>query len=111
MEAMMNINQQSKHSQKGQSFVELAVALTALMILLAGAIDIGRAYFTFIALRDAAQEGALFGATNPEALSSIESRVRNTSNLPVDLTDTADIDVDITVIGAACMGNTIQVDV
>ena len=101
----------SKYSTRGQSFAELGVFLMVLMILLAGLLDLGRAFFTYIALRDAAQEGALYGSTNPTALSSIESRVRATSNTPVDLANTTDIQVRVTVIGPPCLGNSIQVDV
>lgn len=101
----------AKPSYQGQSFVEVGLFLTILMILLAGLLDLGRAFFTYIALRDAAQEGALYGATNPTATSSIEDRVRNTSNTPVDLTNTSDIQVTVTVHGTACLGTAIQVDV
>ncbi len=101
----------SEHSNRGQSFVEIGVFLMVLMILLAGLLDLGRAFFTYIALRDAAQEGALYGSTNPTALTSIEDRVRNTSNTPVDLADTGDIQVSVSLHGPACLGSTIQVDV
>jgi Flp pilus assembly protein TadG len=100
-----------RHSSRGQSFVEVGVFLVVLMILLAGVLDLGRAFFTFIALRDAAQEGALYGSTNPGTLSSIIDRVRNTSNTPVDLTNTSDVQVTVTFTGPPCLGNAIRVDV
>jgi Flp pilus assembly protein TadG len=44
--------------EKGQSLTEFAVSVVILLILLAGTVDAGRAFFTFMSLRDG-QEGAL----------------------------------------------------
>ena len=52
---------------RGQSLVEFAISLTAILILLAGAADFGIGLFHYIAMRDAAQEGALYGSLNPPA--------------------------------------------
>jgi Flp pilus assembly protein TadG len=41
---------------------------TALIIILFGVIDLGRAYFTYLALKDAAAEGSYFGSVYPECL-------------------------------------------
>jgi Flp pilus assembly protein TadG len=53
------MNETNKKEQ-GQSLVELAMSLVVLLILIAGLVDLGRAFFTFITLRDAAQEGASY---------------------------------------------------
>jgi Flp pilus assembly protein TadG len=108
----MTHRRKTERSEKGQSLVELAISFTILLVLLAGTIDFGRAFFTWVALRDAAQEGASYGSFNPTNSAGIESRVRNTSNTPVDLSS-GDIAVTITVIGSPCLsgGNSIQVDV
>lgn len=50
------------NSQKGQSLVELAVSMVILLILIAGIFDVGRAIFTYLSMRDAAQEGASYAA-------------------------------------------------
>ena len=55
----------SSKSEQGQSLVEFAISLTAMLILLAGAVDFGIGLFHYIAMRDAAQEGALYGSMNP----------------------------------------------
>jgi hypothetical protein len=52
--------------RRGQSLVELAVVLPVLLLLLGGAIDLGRAFFARTAIENAAKEGAFFGATRPE---------------------------------------------
>ena len=51
---------------RGQSLVEFAIILPVLLLLVAGAIDLGRAYFTSISLENAVKEGAFFGARDPE---------------------------------------------
>jgi Flp pilus assembly protein TadG len=98
-------------SERGQSLVELAISLTIIMMLLVGAVDFSIAFFTFAALEDAAQEGALYGSINPTDTTGIVTRVRSASTNPVDLSDSAAVDVQVSVTGSACEGNPIQVDV
>lgn len=76
-------------SAGGQSLVELAISILILMYLLSGAVEFGMAFFQFVQLRDAAQEGALYGSMNPSDLPGIELRVRGASNSPVDLDPSA----------------------
>jgi Flp pilus assembly protein TadG len=100
-----------KKGEKGQSLTEVAVSFVLLMIILAVAIDGGRVFSSFIAVRDAAEEGALFGAYNPTDSSGIESRVRTTSSNPINLSDTGLVSVSSNVFGSPCTGNSIQVSV
>jgi Flp pilus assembly protein TadG len=58
--------------ESGQSLVEFAIMVPVLIILLMGVVDLGRAYFTFLALRDAAAEGAYFGSVYPRCVSSAD---------------------------------------
>ncbi len=81
--------------RRGQSLVELALTITALVILLAGIIDFGVAFFSYIALRDAAEEGAVYGAMCPTDLAGIEERIRQSSSSPVNLADTTYVTVTI----------------
>ena len=78
---------------KGQSFVELSVLITFLVVLLAGVVDLGRAYYILLEMRDAAQEGASYGTYSPTAFSEIEARVRDTMKYPIDLSDPAIVQV------------------
>ena len=98
-------------SERGQSLVELAISIVILVYLLAGAVEFGLAFFQYVQLRDAAQEGALFGSMNPSSTAAIEARVRNASTSPVNLLDTSTVTVTQTIIGSACEGNGIQVTV
>jgi Flp pilus assembly protein TadG len=94
------------NSQRGQSLVELAISLTAMLLLLSGAVSFGMAYYSYVSIRDAAQEGALYGSFNPCVdanlnakcdsgevvnLPGIRQRVRAASTSPVDLSSTATV--------------------
>jgi Flp pilus assembly protein TadG len=72
-------------NERGQSLVELAVSLVLLLLLLSGAVEFGMAFFQFVQLRDAVQEGALFGSMNPLDTAGIEDRVQDASNSPINL--------------------------
>ena len=83
----VHLRHQGGRAERGQSLVEFALMATALLLLLAGILDLGRAYFTFLALRDAAGEGAYYGSIYPNwhtaADSSdpnnVEYRVKNSA--------------------------------
>jgi len=106
-------------SERGQSLVELAISLVVLLYLLSGVVEFGIAFFQFIQLRDAAQEGALYASLNPTDTANIETRVRNASNAPIDLQVTTGeraVTVTITPIDSdgapdTCVGDGIQVNV
>ena|SRR5688572_20440651 len=85
-------------NERGQSLVELAISITILIFLLAGAVEFGMAFFQFVQLRDAAQEGALYGSTNPDSVSAIETRIRGASNSPIDLSS-GDVTIAISIDG------------
>ena len=102
---------QSRRGERGQSLVELAISLTVIMLLLAGAVDFSIAYFSYSAMQDAAQEGALYGSIHPDEVGEIENRVRNASSNPVDLSDQDLVEVKISFPGEACEGNEIKVNV
>jgi len=96
----------SRRGERGQSLVELALSLTVILLLLAGAVDFSIAYFSFAAMQDAAQEGALYGSINPGDDEGIKKRVRDASTDPVDLSDQDLVEVNVTLTGASCSGDT-----
>jgi Flp pilus assembly protein TadG len=100
-------NQKNRDKEQGQSLVEMAIALVILLLLVGGIVDLGRAFFTFMALRDAVQEGALYGSVNPTLTTEIKNHVLSSSDMIPDLIGSDDITVS--VIGTACTGNGIQV--
>ena len=100
-------NQKNQSKEQGQSLVEMAIALVILLLLVGGIVDLGRAFFTFMALRDSVQEGALYGSVNPTLTTEIKNHVLDSSDMIPDLVGSDDITV--TIIGTACTGNGIQV--
>ena len=47
-----------KRSEHGQNLIELAIVTPLLVLLLAGVADLGRAFFSYIQITNAAREGA-----------------------------------------------------
>jgi len=115
-------------AERGQSLVELSISLLVLLYLLSGAVEFGLAFFQFVQLRDAAQEGALYGSmgngtTGPDE-TTMEIRVRGASSSPIDLAQDDDtlpgyVDVDISAtdkdsgasipVAGACEGDGLEV--
>jgi len=79
------IHKNLQNAQSGQSLVEFAISLTVILYLLVGAIEFGIALFQYVQLRDAAQEGALYGALHPDDDDGIIAHVRAASSSPIDL--------------------------
>lgn len=75
-------------TQKGQSLVELAISLIILLMLLLGAVEFSLALFQFVTIRDAAQEGALFGSINPTNGAGMIARAKDAASDVVQLADT-----------------------
>jgi len=64
-----------KRAQKkefGQALVETAITLPILILILSGLLDLGRIYYTFIALEEAVAEAALYLAIEPDCPSAID---------------------------------------
>src|SRR5258708_6394373 len=67
----------SWHMERGQSLVELALAMPVLLLLLLGTVDLGRAYYTYVAAENAAREGARYAASSPANTPTNNSRIRD----------------------------------
>ena len=68
-----------RRGESGQSLIEFAVMGVVLIMLLQGVLDLGRAYFTYLALKDAAADGAYFGAAFPRCLDGAGGDSRDNS--------------------------------
>ena len=88
-------------SERGQSLVELSISLVLLLVLLSGAVEFGIAFFQFVQLRDAAQEGALYGSMNPANCTDILARVKGASSSPINLNG-AGVTIATTINDNAC---------
>jgi hypothetical protein len=108
----MTVAKKRVSKEAGQSLMEFAISFIIFVILIAGIIDLGRLFFTYMALRDAAQEGAAYGSVNPMRYNDIHNRVRGISNLPVDFTsEGVTLNVEIDYEDGPCAGQEIIVTV
>ncbi|MCX8067462.1 MAG: pilus assembly protein [Anaerolineae bacterium] len=53
--------------QRGQSLVEFALVLPLLILLLGGVLELGRLFFAYVAITDAAAEGATYASVRPSS--------------------------------------------
>jgi Flp pilus assembly protein TadG len=51
--------------ESGQSITEFAVLVPVLLLILLGAVDLGRVYDAYVTITNASREGARYGAANP----------------------------------------------
>lgn len=63
------------HKEHGQATVELALSITLLLLVFLAAVDIGRAFNSYIGITNASREGARSGVITNNA-ASIEPAVR-----------------------------------
>src|SRR5574338_1021868 len=90
----------NRRSEKGQSFVELAMTLVFLLVLLSATVDLGWAFYTMITLRDAVQEAAAYGsicAFNEDSdgpnTDLIEQRLLLSVTEPIDMADVEEVEI------------------
>ncbi len=67
--------------QRGANLVEMALIVPLLLLLLVGVADLGRAYFTYITMINAAREGARHGVDHPADTGGILARVMSEAEL------------------------------
>ena len=60
-----NLYHRMSGDEVGQSLVEFAIMSVILITILMGVLDLGRAYYAFVALQDVVAEGAAFGSASP----------------------------------------------
>lgn len=94
--------------------MELAITIVILLVLLLGTFDFGYGFLYYITIKDAAEEGAIYGSIYPSASCNdqLTARVRQSSSSPViNISDPATTQVVITRTGTTS-GNliTVQVD-
>jgi Flp pilus assembly protein TadG len=64
----------------GQSIIELALMLPVLLLLVVGVIDLGRVFFSYQAVVNAAREGARYAAMNPTDTAGITRHAAQEAN-------------------------------
>lgn len=61
----LKLNRKNKHP-RGQSLIEMALLLPLLLVLIIGALEFGRLFFTHIVITNAAREGAFYLSTHAD---------------------------------------------
>ena len=73
------------HREEGQGIVEFAICVPFMLLILLGTIDMGRVFFDYIEMRQAAVEGATYGSRNPMDTAGITAAA-TAHGLPADAT-------------------------
>jgi Flp pilus assembly protein TadG len=90
---MKRVTRGNVYRHRGQSLIELAIVLPVLVVVVLLAVDLGRAYFTSVALRGVAEYGVRYAANFPTRTDlQLETKAReeatNASGLiPLDITE------------------------
>jgi Flp pilus assembly protein TadG len=103
------VEDRKTRGERGANLVEFAVVAPLLVLLLLGIADIGRAFYSYITITNAAREGVRFASRFPDNLTDIQAAaVRETTGTPVALSS-ADVTVPFGFNGTR--GNPITVRV
>ena len=96
------MQRKNTHSRPGQSLVEVALVLPIIIMIMLGVLDFGRAFFTLVALHDAADEGASYASIRPNDVDGIQQRTVEASThlVTVETTDVNVVYPPSLVIGA-----------
>src|SRR6202158_3286263 len=76
-----------RKSKRGQSVIELAVAAPLLALMLFGIVDFGRAFFQYIAVVEAAREGARYATYGFSNLTTAGTPAQDTIQGRIKLAD------------------------
>ena len=88
-----------KRKERGQSLVEFAIVLPILLIILAGVLDLGRLYYAYVAVTDAAAEGAAYAAIWPDEYDEMFERAQDATGGMVVL-EPGSVEVDYETSGS-----------
>ena len=61
--------------ERGESLVEFAIGVSLLLLILAGVVDLGRGFYSYVVIANAAREGARYGASYPQDEGAIRGKV------------------------------------
>jgi hypothetical protein len=76
-----SIDRRARRRLRGQSLVEFALVAPILLLIFAGAADLGRAFYAYVAIENAAKEGALYGSRVPLCDDAVGPGCANPNNV------------------------------
>jgi Flp pilus assembly protein TadG len=109
-----------RKAEKGQSLVEFSLGMVFILLIVCGLLDLGRLYFTHVALEDAAGEGALYLSLNPHCVhasdgtdctdpNNVDWRIRNSSDTGA--VDWSKANITYNVPAPYAVGETVKVNI
>ncbi|MBI4318207.1 MAG: pilus assembly protein [Chloroflexi bacterium] len=101
-------NHKYARQDAGQSLVELALLLPAIMLILLGAIDFGRLYYSYVAVSNAARMGAEYAMDPRRTQDAVRQTVKAEASPYVIITDS---DITITAVPSWSQGSNVTVEV
>jgi Flp pilus assembly protein TadG len=105
MTMKIQVHSATTEKQRGQSLVEMAILTPVILLILLGAIDFGRVFYSYITITNAARVGAQFGMDPRRAPAEIRDIIKDEASPRVTLSD-----ADITFTTASwSAGNTLTV--
>ncbi|MCX6080162.1 MAG: pilus assembly protein [Chloroflexi bacterium] len=118
MKTKLTEQKRRMQSSKGQSLIEFELALIIMIFLMLGVSDFGLAFFSWISLRDAAQEGVTYASVSPpfnnNSVAAIRTRVKSASLAPINFNDISDDEIEVELLGSVpkpCPGYSVRVKV
>jgi hypothetical protein len=96
---------------KGQGMIEFGMTASILLILFSGMVDLGRAYISLLSLRDATQEGAVYGSIAPSDVSGIKQRTLDTLDYPIELGEITEDQITVEILGSSCAEGVVKVSI
>ena len=93
--------------ESGQSLVEFAIGVSLLLLILAGVVDLGRGFYSYVVIANAAREGARYGASFPEG-DIVGKVIAEAQGSGITLTPA---DVSVTLLMDPPQGSPVRVDV
>jgi Flp pilus assembly protein TadG len=103
----MEPREQQGIQERGQSIVELAAVVPILLLILLGAIDLGRAFYAYVSISNAARVGAEFAMEPLRTQTEIRSIIKAETAPRINLSDS---DITLTTPGWV-KGNDLTVEV
>ena len=73
---MMGSNKWLRRDERGANLIEMALVTGLLLLMTAGAMDLGRAFHSYIVITNAAREGARYGSRFPWDGAEIQAAVQ-----------------------------------
>ncbi len=107
MSNLLTLRKKNPSRPKGQALIEMALLLPFLLVLIVGALEFGRLFFTQIVITNAAREGAYYLTTHSSDYDSGTGNAPNTTlaaEMEANNSGVSDITVSVTPINCCTIG-------